>query len=224
MTTPSVEVVRVLVVDDHHLFRVGLRSVVASDPSIVVAGEASSCKEAFELIDQLNPDVVTLDVTLPDADGTATAKEMLRRWPNLKLLMLTMHGSHYFVSQSLAAGAKGYALKEQTPSEILQAIKTVSRGETYLAPQIPPELAQSATPSGRARAQAEKGPLDTLSPRERAIFDLIVRGHTNSSMAETLQISIKTIETHRAHINKKLRVHSTGELIRLAALHGLVHG
>jgi DNA-binding NarL/FixJ family response regulator len=186
--------ISVLLVDDHHLFREGLRAVVADAEDIVVCGEASTGREAFEMVDRLKPDVVTVDVT--------------------------MHGNHYYVSQALSAGAKGYALKEQRPTEILEALRAVARGETYVAPQLPQEL--GAAPTGTRRGNGATNPLDTLSPRERDIFDLIVRGYTNTSMAETLQLSVKTIETHRAHINKKLRVHSTGELIRLAALHGLV--
>ncbi|MES1158101.1 MAG: response regulator transcription factor [Haliangium ochraceum] len=211
--------INVLLVDDHHLFREGLRAVLAGAEDIVVAGEASTGREAFEMLDRLRPDVVTVDVTLPDGDGILATREILRRQPNTRVLMLTMHGNHYYVSQALAAGAKGYALKEQLPTEILEALRTVARGETYVAPQLPQDLALAAS---SRKTNGATNPLDSLSPRERDIFDLIVRGYTNTVMAETLQLSVKTIETHRAHINKKLRVHSTGELIRLAALHGLV--
>ncbi len=212
--------INVLLVDDHHLFREGLRAVLAGTDDIVVAGEASTGREAFEMVDSLKPDVVTVDVTLPDGDGILATREILRRQPTTRVLMLTMHGNHYYVSQALAAGAKGYALKEQRPTEIVEALRTVGRGETYVAPQLPQEL---VTPGVVARrASGDTNPLDTLSPRERDIFDLVVRGYTNAVMAETLKLSVKTIETHRAHINKKLRVHSTGELIRLAALYGLV--
>ena len=213
--------ITVLLVDDHHLFREGLRAVLADAEDIVVAGEASTGREAFEIVDRLKPDIVTVDVTLPDGDGILATREILRRQPTTRVLMLTMHGNHYYVSQALAAGAKGYALKEQRPTEILEALRAVARGETYVAPQLPQELAAPMTGARRGSGGATN-PLDTLSPRERDIFDLIVRGYTNTVMAETLQLSVKTIETHRAHINKKLRVHSTGELIRLAALHGLV--
>lgn len=212
--------ISVLLVDDHHLFREGLRAVLADAGDIVVSGEASTGREAFEMVDRLKPDVVTVDVTLPDGDGILATREILRRQPGTRVLMLTMHGNHYYVSQALSAGAKGYALKEQRPTEIVDALRAVARGETYVAPQLPQELAAPAT--GARKGNGATNPLDTLSPRERDIFDLIVRGYTNTVMAETLQLSVKTIETHRAHINKKLRVHSTGELIRLAALHGLV--
>jgi two-component system, NarL family, response regulator NreC len=212
--------ITVVLVDDHHLFREGLRAVLADAEDIVVSGEASTGREAFEMVDRLKPDIVTVDVTLPDGDGILATREILRRQPNTRVLMLTMHGNHYYVSQALSAGAKGYALKEQRPSEIIEALRTVARGETYVAPQLPQELA--VPPTGSRKGNGATNPMDTLSPRERDIFDLIVRGYTNTAMAETLQLSVKTIETHRAHINKKLRVHSTGELIRLAALHGLV--
>ena len=219
MTAP--ETISVLVVDDHHLFREGLRTVLASEPDVRISGEASTGREAFEMVDSLKPDVVTLDVTLPDGDGIQTTREILRRQPSTRVLMLTMHGSHYYVAQALAAGAKGYALKEQKPEEIVEALRTVARGEIYVAPQLPQELAATTAPV-RGRANPASTPLDTLSPRERDVFDLIVRGYTNASMAESLKLSVKTIETHRTHINRKLKVHSTGELIRLAALHGLI--
>ena len=211
--------IKVLLVDDHHLFREGLRAVLASTEDISVVGEASTGREAFQMVEELKPDIVTVDVTLPDGDGILATREILRRHPATRVLMLTMHGNHYYLSQALGAGARGYALKEQLPTEIVDALRTVARGEVYVAPQLPQNL--TAAPAGTRRGNATT-PLETLSPRERDIFDLIVRGYTNTAMAETLQLSVKTIETHRAHINKKLRVHSTGELIRLAALHGLV--
>jgi DNA-binding NarL/FixJ family response regulator len=211
--------VKVLLVDDHHLFREGLRTVLASTEDISVVGEASTGREAFQMLEELQPDIVTVDVTLPDGDGILATREILRRRPSTRVLMLTMHGNHYYLSQAFAAGARGYALKEQLPTEIVDALRSVARGEVYVAPQLPQDVAATA---GAARRGNANTPLDTLSPRERDIFDLIVRGYTNTSMAETLHLSVKTIETHRAHINKKLRVHSTGELIRLAALHGLV--
>jgi len=210
--------VKVLLVDDHHLFREGLRTVLASTEDISVVGEASTGREAFQMLEELQPDIVTVDVTLPDGDGILATREILRRRPNTRVLMLTMHGNHYYLNQAIAAGARGYALKEQLPTEIVDALRSVARGEVYVAPQLP----QDVTVTSGARRGNANTPLDALSPRERDIFDLIVRGYTNTSMAETLHLSVKTIETHRAHINKKLRVHSTGELIRLAALHGLV--
>jgi two-component system, NarL family, response regulator NreC len=213
---------RLLIVDDHHLFRQGLRTVLAAEEDFAVLGEASTAREAFALFDELAPEVVSVDVTLPDGDGIGVTREMLRRQAGTRVLALTMHASHYYVSQALAAGAKGYALKDQRPPEILDALRTVARGEIYVAPQLPQDLAQCGASAGAGGGDRGTGPLAALSPRERAVFDLVVRGYTNFAAAEALQLSVKTVETHRAHINRKLRVHSTGELIRLAALHGLV--
>jgi DNA-binding NarL/FixJ family response regulator len=212
--------IRLLIVDDHHLFRQGLRAALSSEDDFVVLGEASTTREAFELCDQLRPDVVSVDVTLPDGDGIGATREILRRHAGTQVLVLTMHSNHYYVSQALAAGARGYALKDQRPPEILEALRTVARGDVYLAPELPPDLIGG--PPLASRGYRGTGPLAALSPRERAVFDLVVRGYTNFAAAEALQLSVKTVETHRAHINRKLRVHSTGELIRLAALHGLV--
>lgn len=215
----SPEPIRVLVVDDHHLFRAGLRALLAGQKDLAMSGEASTGREAFEALESAQPDVVTVDVTLPDGDGIFATREILKRRPNTRVLVLTMHQNSFYASQALAAGAHGYALKDQPPLEILDALRTVGRGEKYVAPQLPQELAEQ---TGSKRSRRAEGPFALLSPREREIFELIVRGHSNSATAEKLQLSIKTVETHRAHINKKLQVHSTGELIRLAALHGLV--
>jgi len=208
--------IRVLVVDDHHLFRAGLRSVLAGTGDLAVIGEASGSREALELLETLRPEVVTVDVSLPDGDGIWTTREIVRRAPDTVVLMLTMHGTPRYVSQALAAGARGYALKDQPPPEIVEALRAVARGERYLVPRLPPLEALAALGAG--------GPLAPLSARERQVFDLVVRGQSNVEVAGTLQLSVKTVETHRAHINRKLQVHSTGALVRLAAVHGLIGG
>jgi DNA-binding NarL/FixJ family response regulator len=203
---------RVLVVDDHHLFRAGMEAVLSRTEDLAYSGGAATTQEAFELVRDLNPDVVTVDVTLPDGDGISATREILRRHPATRVMMLTMHASAYYVAQSMAAGASGYALKEQAPSEIIDALRVVARGDRYVAPGLAWEPARGDG----------TGPLDLLSPREREVFDLVVRGRTNVEVADTLELSVKTVETHRAHINRKLRVRSTGALIRLAAVHGLI--
>ena len=184
-----------------------------------MAGEASTGREAFEMVDHLKPDIVTVDVTLPDGDGILATREILRRQPNTRVLMLTMHGNHYYVSQALSRGSQGLRAQRAAPHRDHRCPASRGQRRNLRGPAAPPGL---AAPSHGPQGNGATTPLDTLSPRERDIFDLIVRGYTNTAMAETLQLSVKTIETHRAHINKKLRVHSTGELIRLAALHGLV--
>lgn len=211
--------VRVMLVDDHQLFREGLVALLALDKGLTIVGQAATSRQAAALADEVTPDVVVLDLTLPDGDGIATTRELLRRRPRTRILILTMHTTQFFVRKALAAGAAGYALKSQPAEEILEAVRVVARGDTYVSPQIAPPPSGETT--GR-RAQDGLSALDELSPREREVFDLVMRGLSNQAIGENLCISIKTVETHRSHINKKLDVHSTGQLIRLAALQGLV--
>lgn len=211
---------KVLLVDDHHLFREGLALILSNNPPLEVVGHASTSREACALIDKLAPDIVILDMTLPDSDGIATTREVLRRRPRTHVLILTMHGTDFFVRKALEAGALGYALKSQSSAELLGAIRAVGGGNVYLAPSIAPP--SERTPSRTRTPLPSSSPLDELSPREREVFDLVMRGLSNSNIARHLCISIKTVETHRTHINRKLGVHSTGQLIRLAAIQGLV--
>jgi len=213
--------VRVLLVDDHHLFREGLALLLGNHAQIELAGGASTAREACALVDKLAPDVVILDMTLPDSDGIATTREILRRKPRTHVLMLTMHATEFFVRKALEAGARGYALKTQSAADLLQAIEAVGAGNVYLAPEIPSASDRGVHRQG-ANATGGSNPLDELSPREREVFDLVMRGLSNHQIARNLCISVKTVETHRTHINRKLGVHSTGQLIRLAALQGLV--
>jgi two-component system response regulator NreC len=212
---------KVILVDDHHVFRTGLRAILASEPDIAVVGEASEARQAYSLLDSAQPDLVLLDLTLPDGDGIAATRELLRREPRVRVLVLTMQTNEFFVSRAFAAGASGFAIKSQGPEEILQAIRAVAAGERYLSPQFVGKIAET---NGKAvvRDQASHDPLEPLSRREREVCDLVLRGLSNQGIAEALCISIKTVETHRARINQKLGVHSTGQLIRLAALQGLI--
>jgi len=164
---------------------------------------------------------VVLDLTLPDGDGVAATREIIRREPRARVLILTMQTNELFVSRALAAGASGFAIKSQGPQEILQAIRSVAAGERYVSPQFTEKLSpgNGRPASGNA---ASSDPLEPLSRREREVCDLVLRGLSNQGIADALCISIKTVETHRARINQKLGVHSTGQLIRLAALQGLI--
>ena len=210
---------RLVLIDDHHLFREGIRAVLAGFPDITVVGEASDAREAYSVVDATKPDIVVLDLSLPGADGIAVTREITRRDRNCKVLILSMHLGHDYVLRALEAGAAGYASKDQPPEAVVEAIRAVARGETYLSPRIPRSILDEHMQRGQ---RPSVGPLDRLSPREREIFDLVVQGLSNQNVATELCISVKTVETHRANINRKLGVHSATELVRLAALHGLV--
>jgi two-component system response regulator NreC len=207
---------KVLIVEDHALVRAGLRAVLESFEIV----EAVDARSAYRIADAVHPDLALVDMALPAEDGIACTRELKRRLPELRVLMLSSYSREDLVVNALEAGANGYALKDQEAAQIRQAIDTVLRGELYLAPRLP-----AASIEEHLRLKRDGGgvgPLDRLSPREREIFDLQVRGFSNDQIARELYISPKTVETHRAHIFRKLRVHSMPEMIRLAAAHNLV--
>ena len=210
---------RIVLVDDHCLFREGLCAVLSMQADIKIVAEANDAKEALTAVAQHRPDIVLLDVTLPGLDGIAVARELLKKDPRVKVLFLSMHAAAAYVAEALAAGAKGYATKDQPAADVVEAIRAVGRGDTYLAPKIPRRLVER--PHGAAGTN-DAGPLELLTPRERDVFNLVVNGFSNEGIAGELGISVKTVETHRAHVNRKLAVHSTGELIRFAAVRGLL--
>jgi len=210
-----------VLIDDHRLFRDGLRAILTSYPDLQVAGEASDGRAALELIGSLSFDLIVLDITLPGSNGLAVLRELKRRGIDKPVLVLTMHQHADMVADAFAAGAVGYALKHQSESEIVDAVRTVARRVTYLAPQLSADLLPDAR-NDRPAGAATRGVLALLSSREREIFDLIVRGFTNVAIAKQLFISVKIVETHCTRIMRKLDVHNVGELIRLAARHGFL--
>lgn len=212
---------RVALVDDHQLFRAGLRLALAPEPDIEIAGEAADAREALRLVKETKPDLVVLDVALPDGDGITAAHEMIRRDPAARILILTATTNDLLVRRAFATGAGGYALKTDDVDEIISAIRLVRAGNRYLSPFFA-DRKEALLDSGAARSRGDGDPLTELSHREREVCDLVLRSLTNQDIAHTLGISIKTVETHRARINQKLGVHSTGQLMRLAALRGII--
>ena len=211
----------VVLIDDHRLFRDGLRTLIEQQGDLKVVGEAEDARNAYPIIESTHPDVVLMDVALTSTSGIATTRELLRRMQDVRVLMLSMYGEADFVSQALSAGANGYALKTQSSGEILDAIRAVARGEMYLSPLISRTVVEDGLKLKRGE-NGQAGPCHELSPREREVFDLLVRGFSNDSIAQSLCISVKTVETHRARILKKLKLHSLVELVRFAARHDLI--
>lgn len=210
---------KLALVDDHALFREALRATLGiRAPDIEVLGEFSTAREVIHAGPKLAPDVILMDVLLTGTSGIAATRELRRLGFTGHVMILTALTEPAFVIDAFAAGVQGYALKEQTIDDLLLAIRRVSGGQPYVAPRLEAALAE------RQIRPVVKGPglMETLSTREREVFSLIVAGHTNQRMAAELCISVKTIETHRSRINKKLCVHSTAELVRFAALHDLI--
>jgi DNA-binding NarL/FixJ family response regulator len=208
---------RVVLIDDHQLFLDSLRVALAQHASLEVVGQATTAAQAPVLAAELQPDLLVMDLLLDDSDAVTVTRELRQRAMDTKILVLTMHENTLFVRNALDAGAQGYALKSQPLAEVIEAMRAVERGDRYLAPTLGP------LPDGpRARSRGTRTDPARLSRREREIFELILQGHSSREIGSTLSISLKTVETHRAHINKKLGVHSPAELIRVAALQGLV--
>jgi two-component system, NarL family, response regulator DegU len=209
--------VTVALIDDHIVFREAFRALLASTQEFSVVAEGQEGQEVCPLYEATRPDVVVMDVTLPGTDGLTATRELTSRYP-AKVLMLSAHAVHDYVTRAFASGATGYALKSQPAQAVIEALKAVAQGDRYLAPELPVSLLNST----RARGRGAPGQLEGLSHREREVFDLVVRGYSNASISGALSISVKTVETHRANINRKLSVHSSTQLLRFAALRGLV--
>jgi DNA-binding NarL/FixJ family response regulator len=205
-----------MLVEDHAIFRTALRELLATkDPSFEVVAEAATAQDAWRNAEQHRPDVTIMDLFLRGESGVSATRELCRRQRGARILILTAIDNPSFIREAFAAGARGYSLKEQTADEIVAALRVVAGGMRYLPSRFDPELMGDGKPGAQ-----EDGLFGQLSAREREIFDLVVAGHGNQRIAAELFISVKTVETHRARINRKLGVHSGVELVRFAALHG----
>jgi DNA-binding NarL/FixJ family response regulator len=204
---------RVLLADDHAVVREGLRSLLVSK-GLTVVGEARDGREAVQLALTLGLDVAVMDVGMPVLNGLEAARSILRRAPLTRIILLTVHTEQPYVVESLKIGVKGYVLKTQAAAELLDAIQSVIGGRTYLSPGISGSVID-------AMVAGAAPPADPLSAREREVVQLISEGHTTKEVASVLGISVKTAETHRTNVMRKLNVHETAGLVRYAIRRGL---
>ena len=207
---------RVLIVDDHAVVRAGLRLLLDAEPDMEVVGEAGSIDQAIFEARALKPDVILMDVVMPGRSGIEGSPAVLHEAPEAKLLVLSMQDDPSYVREAFTAGASGYVLKEAADTELVAAIREVAAGGKYVHPSL-----------GARLAAAESNPRtslddDPLSEREREVLRLLALGHTNQEIAKMLYISVRTAETHRAHIMQKLRLSTRAELVRHALAHGLL--
>ena len=207
---------RVLIVDDHAVVRAGLKLLVDSEDDLEAVGEAGSARDAIFEARSLNPDVVLLDVMMPDQSGLEIIPQLLHENDEAKVLVLSMQDEPRYVREAFEAGASGYVLKEAADAELVAAIREVAQGGRYVHPELGARLVAAETEE-RKRAEA-----DPLSDREREVLRLLALGHTNQEIAKQLYISVRTAETHRAHIMQKLRLSSRAELVRYALDQGLL--
>ena len=208
--------VRVLIVDDHAVVRAGLRMLIDAEDDLEAAGEAGSARDAIFRARELQPDVILMDVVMPDGNGLDAIPTLLHEHPEAKVLMLSMQDDPQYVRQAFIAGASGYVLKEAADTDVVSAIREVARGGRYVHPELGARLVAAET---EERKRAEEDP---LSEREREVLRMLALGHTNQEIAKQLYISVRTAETHRAHIMQKLRLSSRAELVRYALDQGLL--
>jgi two-component system response regulator NreC len=208
--------VRVLIVDDHAVVRAGLKLLVDAEDDFEVVGEAGNARDAVFEVRSLKPDVILLDIVMPEKSGLEALPELLREHEDAKVLVLSMQDDPRYVREAFSVGASGYVLKEAADAELVAAIREVAKGGRYVHPELGARLVAAAA---EAERRADEDP---LSEREREVLRLLALGHTNQEIAQMLFISVRTAETHRAHIMQKLRLSSRAELVRYALAHGLL--
>jgi two-component system, NarL family, response regulator NreC len=207
---------RILIVDDHAVVRTGLRLLLDGEDGLETVAEAGTARDAVFEARKHKPDVILMDVVLPDKNGIAATPDVLAEAPGAKVLVLSMEDDPTYVREAFAAGASGYVLKEAADTELVTALKQVAAGESYVHPGLGARMV-AAEAEASARAEA-----DPLSDREREVLRLLALGHTNQEIAKMLYISVRTAETHRAHIMRKLRLTTRAELVRYALAQGLL--
>jgi two-component system, NarL family, response regulator NreC len=208
--------IRVLIVDDHAVVRTGIRLMLDQEPDIAAVGEAGSAREAILEARTTKPDVILLDVVMPDGNGLDAIPQLLHEHDAAKVLVLSMQDDPRYVREAFAAGATGYVLKEAADTEVVSAIREVAHGGRYVHPALGARLVAADADAAR------KAAADPLSDREREVLHLLALGHTNQEIAKQLFISVRTAETHRAHIMQKLRLTTRAELVRYAIAHEML--
>ncbi len=210
--------IRVMLADDRALVRQGIRSLLEKLEGVEVVGDVADGREAVQMAKTAQPDIVFLDIAMPGLNGLEAAARLKKESPTTRVIMLSMYGGEEYFHQAMDSGVAGYLLKDADRTELELAIKTVQRGETYLSPAV----AKYAVEAYRYRKEGECGPLARLSSRQREILQLIAEGHTTKDIAQRLNLSPRTVETHRAELMDRLDIHDVPGLVRLAIRAGLI--
>lgn len=211
--------VRLLLVDDHEIVRAGLRMLFSAEPDVQIVGEAGSGREAIEQVRRLAPDVVLMDVAMPDMNGIDATRRIKEAFPQVAVLALTMHEDEEYFFEMLSAGASGYVPKRAAPDDLLSAIRIVNQGEVFIYPSMAKLLVKDFLRRAEETAPAD---VELLTPREYEVLACIADGLTNREIAEQLVISVKTVDRHRENIMRKLNLHNRVELVRYAIEKGLI--
>jgi two-component system response regulator NreC len=212
--------IRVLIADDHAIVRAGLRAVLNAEAGLELVGEASGGSEALRLVESLHPDILVLDLSMPDLDGIQVTRQIKSAALDVRVLILTVHEDEALLREAIGAGAAGYILKHAAESELISAIHTVLMGEIY----VHPKLIRSLLVESEKHSPSSPLPEELLTPRELDVLHCIVQGYTNRQIADELKLSVRTVEGYRANMTGKLGMHSRAELVRYARQHGLLDG
>jgi len=207
--------IRVLLADDHRILRKGVRMLIDSQPDMEVVGEARNGREAIDATREAKPDVVIMDISMPELNGIESARQICDEIKNVKIIALSMHRDSVYVREILRAGASGYLVKDSEDDDLVRAIRAVHRGEAFLSPAI-----SDAVLSDYRRHVSN--PIDLLTSREREVLTMVADGKTNKEIANTLNLSVYTVESHRGSVMEKLNLHNTGDIVRFALRNGLI--
>ncbi len=211
---------RILLADDHTLVRQGLRKILESQPGWEVVGEAGDGRDAVQYALDLQPDVIVMDIAMPRLNGIEALQQIERRSPDTRVLALSMYADEAYVTRAVKAGAHGYLLKDSADADLIQAVTALSEGKSFFSPAVAKVLLDEYVRQLTERGIEDR--FETLSEREREVFQLIAEGHSNKEVATLLHISPTTVETHRAHIMEKLDLHSTADIVLCAVRKGIV--
>ena len=212
--------VRIVLAEDHTILREGLRALLSADPKFEIVGEAADGRQAVRAVEKLGPDLVMMDLSMPRMTGMDAIREIKKRCPETKIMVLTVHKTEEYLRTTLQAGANAYVLKDATRDELLMAIENVLTGKTYLSPGVSEKVIEGYLEGKESRLPGST--LGLLSPREREVLKLIAEGYKNKEIAVDLCISLKTVEKHRANLMKKLDLHNAAALTAYAIEQGLV--
>jgi DNA-binding NarL/FixJ family response regulator len=210
----------IVVADDHTLMRQGLCKILEEQPEWRVVGQAATGREVVKVVTELQPALAILDIGMPLLNGIEVTRQLTRRFPDLRVLILSMHAEEAYITSALEAGAQGYLLKDSADVELIRAVSSVASGKSYFSPAVARVMLDDYVRHLAQRGITDR--YDSLSEREREIFQLIAEGHTNKDIADLLHVSPATVETHRAHIFQKLDVHNTAELVLYAVRKGVI--
>jgi two-component system, NarL family, response regulator NreC len=207
--------IRILLADDHAVVRQGFKMILSSQPDMEIVGEAGNGREAVELAESLKPDIVVMDVAMPELNGIEATRRLAGSTPFARVVALSMHKDNVYVREILRAGARGYLLKDSVAADVVAAIRAVAKGESYLSPAV----SNAVLDDYRKHVT---NPIDLLSSREREVLQMLAEGKTNKEIAVVLNLSVYTVDAHRGRIMEKLNVHSINELVRFAVRNGLI--